>query len=332
MKYRPVLNTILKLSKCCIVTISAAASFLSCAIGDGDALSQLSVDDPLFLATGTGGSCYASMDGILWRYVGTTSSDNFSSTYNNGTYLIGGRTGTDIYAAESIDLAHWQGATTGTEGAVVRIVYQHSMVLMAVADNNPGIYRYQGGTITQVLLNGALDMYCITFGDGLFIAGGAGGTLFTSIDGSTWSQVSEIPGNYAVHDAIYAQGLFVLTGRVTSGFGQSLIIISSKGTHGYSANLYSGTVTNQIGDITYGNGRFVAASGSNEIWCSDDGYRWSYLQVPQLAGGFINDITYGNGLYVLVTTAGHIYCSKDGIAWMQTFSSGTPLYTVTCRP
>lgn len=316
---------------CCTAAAWAALSLFSCSIGDGDALSQLTVDDPLFLATGAGGVCYVSMDGMRWTYAGTTSIDNYCSAYNDGRFVAAGRNGLNIYAAESFDLVNWQSATAAIEGNVNGIIYQNGMVLMAVADNNPGIYQYLNGDIKLILSNGSLSVNCISYGNGLFVAGGASGSLFVSGDGAAWGQVAGISADYTFNDALYARGLFVLVGSEAGGGGKSLITISQSGFQGYTTNLYTGTVSTPIDSIAYGNGRFVAAGGMGEIWWSDDGYLWSYLQVPQLAVTFIHDITFGNGMFVLVTQSGGIYCSKDGILWQQVFSSGTSLYTVTCR-
>jgi len=78
---------------------------------------------------------------------------------------------------------------------------------------------------------------------------GAGGTILTSTDGTTWTlQTSGTPLN----GVTYGGGKFAAVGN------SGTILTSTDGTT-WTAQT-SGT-TNQLNGVTYGNGRFVAVGG-----------------------------------------------------------------------
>ncbi len=77
--------------------------------------------------------------------------------------------------------------------------------------------------------------------------------------------------------------------------------------------------------VTYGNGVFVAVSGSgtgNRVMTSPDGITWTSR--TSAANNFWNSVTYGNGLFVAVSESGtgnRVMTSPDGITWTSRTSA-----------
>lgn len=133
------------------------------------------------------------------------------------------------------------------------------------------------------------NCYCITYGGGMFVAGGGGGRIWYSSDGINWTAH---PKN---------------TYRKSEG-GYNIVGLFNSGSESIEA-------------IAYGNGRFVAISSHNKIAFSTDGINWQYREQNF---HFSTGIAYGGGRFVTVGSYVHglddvfrgIYaCSTDGINW-----------------
>lgn len=162
--------------------------------------------------------------------------------------------------------------------------------------------------------------YDITFGNGLFVATGRGGTnrVMYSKTGRTW-------------DSITAVQLEAMTGEVlpqlqcvTWGGG---MFIALPRFDDYVLKSYDGiNWTAHVGtygtwrNIDYGNGKFVAVSGeinaAQPIMRSTDGENWTSISVPDLGAWY--SAAYGNGLWVAICETcptNRIMTSPDAITW-----------------
>jgi hypothetical protein len=129
----------------------------------------------------------------------------------------------------------------------------------------------------------------VTYGNGLFVAVGEGGTILTSPDGVTWTQRTSGTGMALRRD---------LRERPLRGGGGSL------GRHhphlpgrGDLDGRTSGTGY-WLDGVTYGNGLFVAVGDGGTILTSPDGVNWT--QRTSGTGNWLFGVTYGNGLFVAV--------------------------------
>lgn len=82
--------------------------------------------------------------------------------------------------------------------------------------------------------------------------------------------------------------------------------------------------------ITFGNGIFVAIdSNPNSVFISNDGINWS-LPVILPSSTTFTDITYGGGLFVVVGYQGKVVTSPDGTSWtLETSGTTKTLWQVT---
>ena len=159
--------------------------------------------------------------------------------------------------------------------------------------------------------------YNSTYGNGLFVAVGAGTDyVMTSPDGVNWATTSAAGNNDDWRDITYGNGLFVAVG-ITG----DRVMTSPDGINW--------TVRSAAGDnddwrgVSYGNGLFVAVGFSGDrVMTSPDGINWT---VRSAAGNddAWRDITYGNGLFVAVGSTGdRVITSPDGITWTAQTAAG----------
>lgn len=189
-------------------------------------------------------------------------------------------------------------------------------------------------------------IYDLAYGNGLFVAVGAGGQLTTSSDGGvTWTARTSSFGATNIYTVTYGNGTFVAAGdsgklatspdgitwtQRTSGFGSSLIDGSGYGNGLFVIVGLGGLLSTSPDGITwtsrtssfgasnincveYGNGLYVAG-GDGKIATSTDGITWTQRTSP--FSGVVTDIAYGNNLYVAVSSfPNNIATSSDGISW-----------------
>ncbi len=170
-------------------------------------------------------------------------------------------------------------------------------------------------------------LHGVTFGNRKFVAvggtaGGLGGRIFTSSDGTNWtSQTSGTPN--ALWGVTYAYGSFVAVGQ------NGTILTSSNGISWSNQN---SPVTTTVYSVAAGNGEFIAVGDAGYDWL---GFPENYLYTTSASGvdvtswsddlvgaTAINGICFGNGLFVAVTGREQALTSADGNSW-NTVTLGT---------
>lgn len=161
----------------------------------------------------------------------------------------------------------------------------------------------------------------IVHGHDGFVAVGDGGNIRTSVDGLSWT--NQTSGTTArLKRVVLDQNGFVAV-------GDSGTVLHSVDGQQWKLVL-SSFISGGFGGIAYGNGHFVA-SHFNEMLRSDDGRAWGGSQV---AGNGVNlaKVAYGAGKFVVVannTPNAVLFTSPDGVAWHEPILPTTvPLTTV----
>jgi hypothetical protein len=82
-------------------------------------------------------------------------------------------------------------------------------------------------------------------------------------------------------------------------------------------------------DVTYGNGLFVAVGQRATIITSPEGKNWTVRSFATNSPNDYQGVAYGNGVFVVVGNGGHkIRTSNDGMTWGQPIHGGNELYDV----
>ena len=109
-----------------------------------------------------------------------------------------------------------------------------------------------------------MTLYAVGFGNGVYVLGGANGTVGRSTDALTWTTArQQLP---LIADVTFALDQFVLVG------GGGTIVTSPDAITFTGRN--SGT-TNDLRAIVFGNGTFVTVGSEGVLRISADGANWT---------------------------------------------------------
>jgi photosystem II stability/assembly factor-like uncharacterized protein len=168
---------------------------------------------------------------------------------------------------------------------------------------------------TQVVpgVFGNSSIYCISWGNGIFVAGGENGKISSSPDGIVWNDLTNSTfDNSAIKSIAFGNNKFVAVGN------DGKIATSQDGIT-WTAIADSTFSDSDINDITFGNGLFVAVGNNNKMAVSLDGIAWAEVNGP--FGNFnISAIAFGNDKFVAARwgRGTDIYAtSSDGTNWTK---------------
>ncbi len=238
--------------------------------------------------------------------------------YINGRFISISSAGASIYSTNGTTwtaggnlptvATGWTALAAGTIGATDYVV-----AVSGGLGSNVAAYSTNGGvTWTSSTLPSTSDWGSIAFGNGRFIAtqvSSGSSNIAYSTNGTTWT----------------AGGTLGISGRSIAYGAGKFVILHSNGNDAYyttdgisiSTGTGSGVSGAYFGQVTYGNGLFVArVPGQAAAHVSKDGITWSYFASGR-ASAFQN-ISYGQGTFIATPTSGAstlIYSSHDGINW-----------------
>jgi hypothetical protein len=169
---------------------------------------------------GDTGRLGVSTDGINWKgaaNVGgfTTANAVNSIAYGALRYVAVGVGGNIVYSSDGDT---WTQAATKPTGSntYTKVIYAHGKFITVWS---AGIaWSYDGNTWTTA--TGTLAAYTVAYGADYYVAGAAGGALYTSPDGKVWTQVPTVNITDAggtlvtlstqINDIVYADGKWVI--------------------------------------------------------------------------------------------------------------------------
>jgi len=167
------------------------------------------------------------------------------------------------------------------------------------------------GTTNNLLWIGQLN--------GLLHAAGAGGTLLSSADGVAWTSLTSGTG-VTLNGAAYGAGAL---GPIYVAVGDGGVILTSPNGTDWSTAV-SGT-TQQLTEVTFGDGIFVAVGANGTILRSVNGTTWTpagvglpdnYTHVTYLAGQLGKpDMGNMDGMFVVSGGGSGSLVSADGMNW-----------------
>lgn len=162
------------------------------------------------------------------------------------------------------------------------------------------------------------NMLGLTYGNGLFVAVGNGGTILTSADGVNWTQ-QLAPPNANLAAVTYGLGMFAAVGIDSSGSSANVILTSADGTSW--TQVLGGLGTAGLNAVTFGGGEFVAVGTAGNNLSSSDGIVWTPGSNSITGSAF--GVVYANNEFVAVASGGGISTSPSGNSWSSQ-NSGTP--------
>lgn len=205
------------------------------------------------------------------------------------------------------------GTTNGlvAAGSGGRLLFSPAVAMQVISTNViDGVTHYATNTSSTLAIEWHTtttpttnDLQGVTLRQGLWVVGGAGGTVLTSTDGTNWS--AQASGTTAfLSGAAILDGLFVLTGD------RGTILTSANGTNWFTQT--SGT-TNWVYRVRAVNGRLVAVGEGGLILTSTNGTNWT-----SLASGttrLLHAVDYLGDSYYAVGAQGTVLQSGSLTTW-----------------
>lgn len=288
----------------------------------------------VYVAAGDDGVVLTSLDGQQWierdtrlpyNANGITVSENTFYTVGNSFSILTSPSG-----------EAWTIRETANPGALTDVVYHDGLYIGVgsadVAGNEARILRSTDGytwSDSEVTIPGGakgLNGVAYDSDNSMHVAVGNSGTILTSINnGNSWTRETDVnfvvdpdnpPGSEIdvnsfstnLNSVHFADDRFVAVGEQRS-------ILTS--TDGVTWSLGAQGAAENINDIIYGNGRWVAVGGitadgiTGTAYVSDDGYRWDDRFLVNDSTN-LNGVTYFRGSFYAVGDDGVIVSSIAG--------------------
>jgi hypothetical protein len=273
----------------------------------------------LFVAVGDSGIIQTSEDGTAW-----TTRDSANHPALTGIvrvpdrFVVIGQGGTVLSSPDGI---RWTREASGTTLHLRRLRHTGSRFL---ALGGAGLFASEDGKAwdSLPLSISLLDrdvIRAVAEGNGCLVIAGDGARLYTGCGGGAFAPTLYEPG-HEFQDVIFHGGAFLAVGE------HGMI---HRSTDGRSWGLASGPAWSFRG-LAYGDGRFLAATGTDTVLESPDGTAWSRRVLPDI-GRRLGRMTYSGG-FLSAGDSGRILSSPDGVAWTSAPSGLAPYPTIGYLP
>lgn len=153
----------------------------------------------------------------------------------------------------------------------------------------------------------------VIYANGLYVALGDSGTLFTSADGATWVKRTNI-STLNIQNAVYS----ARSGKVCAVGENGLVALAADVTGTWESSGGPVSVSTNIHNVRRCNGLWVAVGDGGTILTSADGEKWTKQNSGVSVVLF--EAAYGNGVYVAVGNGGTILWSADAKTWTKATS------------
>lgn len=147
------------------------------------------------------------------------------------------------------------------------------------------------------------------------------GSIWTSIDGSDWTERFKSPG-FGPFD-------FASNGKQVIALGAKAVALS---LDGISWNLHEMADSMSVSDLVWADGRYVAVSPYGPAWTSADGIKWTRAELPWKSISLLGVAWTGKEVVAVGygSDGGVVATSPDGIDWKTLdWVSERPLTAVT---
>jgi hypothetical protein len=162
-------------------------------------LNALASNGTAVVAVGDAGALIYTTDGSTWTSgaitSGTSSANLYGVAYSyaTGMWVAVGAGGALLTSTNGTS---WSVGSSGVTGNLNGITATTGNLLVAVGDNgkiitNSTMSTTAGGTWTAQTLSSSAHLYAVSTDSAQFLAAGAGGVLFSSLDGANWTSIAQ---------------------------------------------------------------------------------------------------------------------------------------------
>ena len=160
---------------------------------------------------------------------------------------------------------------------------------------------------------GGTGINAIAYGNGVWVAVGASGTLRTSTNNAvTWNTQTSNFGATTINAVAYGNGVWVAVGS-----GGAL---RTSTNDGITWNTQTSNTTVILTTVAYGDGVWVAAGSAGIRTSTNNAVTWN-TQTSNFGATIINAVAYGNGVWLAGGVNGAIRRgSSTGVSWTTIFT------------
>jgi photosystem II stability/assembly factor-like uncharacterized protein len=214
-------------------------------------------------------------------------------------------------------LENWQWVRPQPAGNSFYDIINVNGVYIAVGDAGE-IYTSSDGLVYSPTM---LRLSSITYGNGIYMGVGFGDAILTSSTGRDWTLHDPInPDSSGYSGVAFGGNTFV---ALHSG---DVFTSKDNGVTWTKQNLLNPSL-NLFRQVLFENNQFIANTDSNSLYTSSDGITWTAHTIPE------NDfsiVCYGQGKYVAKSNStGRVYTSPDAVTWTMTGAIGEQIYGLT---
>ena len=257
--------------------------------------SDTSVD---YVAVGSAGSVFHSLDGLTWNTATNAPVMDFKATqYMFSEFVAVGVNdpvaGHNIYL--STDMQNWTAATNVVANTGLNALTNNGTTMVAVGNGGVILYSNDGNNWTAANATAAAgqNLYGVAYSsNGLWVAVGANGMLLSSPDAVTWTKVTIGVGTDLNAVTSYG-GLFMAVGN------SGAVITSSDGVTWTQAVLPNNPTANFYA-VTQDNVQYLVMGSGGLAYTSPDAINWT---ANTTTASTVYGI-YGNQVYYIAVGAG----------------------------
>lgn len=270
--------------------------------------SVLAYNGSIFTCQTSDMNIYTSTDGITWvlkaEYVNFYAN---SATYSTPSTLIMVGYAIDTFRAAiatSSDSVTWTLRTTTGFGstAYIKDICWSGTYLVAVSDEGHIATSSSSGSTWTQRAKSANPFEAVAFGAGTYIAVGYR-ELWTSTNGTNWTDRSSTFLNLFASSAAYGNGLFVVVDNIGKIYTSLDGITWTQRTSPFG--------NTKINKVTYGGNKFVAVGVGGKIATSTDGITWVLSESPVTNN--LLAVAYGNNKFVAMGGYKSVITSPTGL-------------------
>lgn len=262
--------------------------------------------------TATKGVFARSADGLAWTDVASAPLGDEAITTMvsvSGTDVVFGAAGNAAASADGITWTESASQPLSGGEAVVAAAVLGSVIVAVGASGLISSSSNSGANWTVRTTGFSDNLNAVTAASGLFVAAGAAGRIFTSPDGTTWTQRTGQFGADAVLGVEFLASLWLAYGN------NGKLSTSTNGTSWTARTSALGT--DSIRCAARGASKWIIAGGGGKVANSTDGTDWMERSTP-FSGSTVTKLEYASGLLMGLSGSGILArSSDDGDTWVK---------------
>jgi hypothetical protein len=169
-----------------VATSSDCIDWTNQSSGVGDSLRDIAYGGGMFVAVGNSGAIINSSNGIDWNTVSVSGGWFSRVIYADSQFVAVGEGGMVYTSPNGTD---WTSQTSGLSDAIFDVVYGAGILVAIAMDFNTYTSSDRGVTWTPHVDVFTTASRSIAYGMGQFIVGSFDGSVWSSVNGTTWTQI-----------------------------------------------------------------------------------------------------------------------------------------------